>query len=387
MSKLFKFIFLFIVFQIEAQNQSNKVLIPYRDKNLWGMSDTLGNIKVKPIYKEIKNFIIDYENDFASRYVVKSNKTYYVIDQNKKVLLPELNTYDSIYLNKNYPNHFWVFKKGKVGLYHKNKEIIGCFYDKITVLANESYEVQNGKLSGLINSLGKLIIPIEYVRIRPSWDEEDEKNPKFVWTAKGMLTEKKFYDTRIVVIKSDDVLNKVYADIAVAEANWNNHDKDIKKKLEAKYDAVSEFDKYSKYVYVTLNNKKGVVNLSNEEEMVSPKYDEIKNLSLDKDKYVFVVKSNQKYGLVKEGNQMLLENEFDKIEYDYKARLYLLEKDNKKGCIVFNTIYPYISPKYLSIRSIDGIQINDRWQFGLFEVTTENGKGIVGENGVEFFKD
>mgnify|MGYP006160615057 CR=1 FL=1 len=145
------------------------------------MSDTLGNIKVKPIYKEIKNFIIDYENDFASRYVVKSNKTYYVIDQNKKVLLPELNTYDSIYLNKNYPNHFWVFKKGKVGLYHKNKEIIGCFYDKITVLANESYEVQNGKLSGLINSLGKLIIPIEYVRIRPSWDEEDEKNPKFVF--------------------------------------------------------------------------------------------------------------------------------------------------------------------------------------------------------------
>ena len=386
MAKFLKIVFLFIVFQVEAQSQSNKVLIPYRDKNLWGLSDTLGNIKVKPSYKEIKHFIIDYSKNFASRYVVKSNKTFYVIDQNKKVLLPELNPYDSIYLNKDFPNHFWVFKKGKVGLFHKNKEIIGCFYDKITVSENESYEVQNGKLSGLINSLGKLIIPIEYVRIRPSWDDEDEKNPKFVWVARGMLAEKKFYDTRIINKSDAYDANKIYGEVSVSEASSYDY-KDVKKKLESKYDVVGEFDKYSKYVYVTLNQKKGVVNLTNQEEMIAPKHDEIKYFSIDKDKYVFLVKSNQKYGLVKEGNQVLLQNEFDKIEYDNKTRLYILEKENKKGCIVFNTIYPYIQPKYLSIKSLDGIQITDRWQFGLFEVTTEKGKGVVGENGVEFFKD
>lgn len=386
MSKFLKIALLFIVFQAEAQIQSSKVLIPYRDKNLWGMSDTLGNVKIKPIYKEIKNFIIDYETNFTSRYVVKSNKTYYVIDQNKKILLPEINPYDSIYLNKNHPNHFWVFKKGKVGLYHKNKEIISCLYDKITVSENNSYEVQIGKLSGLINSLGKLIIPIEYVRIRPSWDDEDEKNPKFVWVARGMLAEKKFYDTRIINKSNSYGADKIYGDVSVNEASSYDY-KDVKKKLESKYDVVGEINKYSKYAYVTLNQKKGVVNLTNLEEMVAPNHDEIKYFSVDKDKYVFLVKSNQKYGLVKEGNHVLLENEFDKIEYDNKTRLYLLEKDNKKGCIVFNTIYPYIQPKYLSIKSLDGIQITNKWQFGLFEVTTEKGRGIIGENGIEFFKD
>lgn len=315
----FLIVFLFsIVFSIqtEAQNQTNKVLIPYRDKNLWGLSDTLGNIKIKPIYKEIKDFVIDFENDFASRYVVKSNKSYYVIDQNKKVLLPELNVYDSIYLNKEYPNHFWVFKKGKVGLFHKNKEIINCLYDKITVSDNESYEVQKGKLSGLINSMGKLIIPIEYVNIHSSWDDEDEKNPKFVWIAEGMLVEKKFYDTKI--ISKNYGSNKIYAEeVGVYEAVPSDN-KDIRKKLEAKYDKVDEFYSRSKYVIVTLNQKKGVVNLSNEEEMITPLYDDVTYFSTDKDEYVFRVKSNQKYGLLKEGNKVILENEFDTIEYDSK---------------------------------------------------------------------
>lgn len=375
---------LFFTTSIFAQKTKiNKILIPYRDKNLWGLSDTLGNIKVKPVYKEIKDFYIDGGSNFLSRYVVKSNKKYYVIDQNKKVLLPENNVYDSIYLNKYEPNYFWVYKKDKVGLYHKNKEIIPCLYDKISVVANGSYEVQKGKLSGLINSLGKLIIPIEYVNIHRSWDESDEKSKKFVWIAEGMLVEKKFYDIKI----PEENLQPMAIDMIKEAVSYNAENEEAIKQLEKKYDEIGYYDKYSRYVIVTLNKKKGAVSLLNQKEIVSPLYDDIKNFATDKEKIVFLVKQNNKYGLVKEGDIKILDCEFDNIEYQYKSGIYLIEKDDKKGCIVFNTIYPYIKPKYLSIKSIDAIQVNNRWQFGLFEVTTEKGRGLVGENGVEFFRD
>jgi hypothetical protein len=370
---------------IAQTTKSNKVLIPYRAKNLWGLSDTLGKIKVTPIFKEIKDFVISSEHNFASRYVVKTNKTHYVIDQNKKVFLPELNPYDSIKLDKYNYNHFWVYKKGKVGLFHNYKEILPCLYDKIVLVENKSYEVQVGKLSGLINSLGKLIIPIEYKSIYSAWDDQSKKNPKFVWIAEGLLVEKKFYDTKIIQKNSDYEL-KMSDKIQIIEEFADNR-LDNKKNLAKKYDSFEIFGSEKKYAYVTLSNKRGVVNINTEEEIVKPIYNDVKYFATDKEKYIFKVTLNQKYGLVKEGNKVILENEFDNIENDYKTGINFLEKDNKKGCIVFNTIYPYIKPKYLSIRNIDGIEISDKWQFGLFEVTTDKGKGIVGENGVEFFND
>lgn len=372
------------IFSLAQTTKKNNVLLPYRAKNVWGLSDTLGTIIVAPIYKEIKDFIINKDHNFASRYVVKTNKTYYVIDQNKKVLLPEQNLYDSIKLNSEHINHFWVYKQGKVGLFHSNKEIIPCLYDNIALVQNKSFIVQKGKLCGLINSLGNLIIPIEYKYIHYSWEEEDQKNPKFVWIAEGMLVEKKFYDTKVQEQNSNEKLS--IAEVAIV-SDIASEETDPISTVSKKYDSFRIFNREKKYAYVSLNNKKGVVNFVTEEEIVKPIYEDVNYFAEDREKFVFKVKLDGKFGLIKEGNIVVLENEFDNIYYDYKEGLYFLEKENKKGCIIFNTIYPPIKPKYLSIKSLDGIRISDRWQFGLFEVTTENGKGIVGENGVEFFKD
>lgn len=362
---------------------SNKVLIPFRDKNSWGLSDTLGKIIVKPFAKEISDFIITNDGKFISRYVVKTNKTYYVIDKNKKVFLPEINTYDSIRLNKYQPDHFLVYRKGKVGMYHKNKEIVPCLYDDVELTANQSYEVKKGKLYGLINSLGTTVIPIEYTRIHSSWDDEDEKNPKFVWVAKGVLVEKKFYDTKIIR-KGDQEPPMLMAGVKTvaaeneSEINYN----EIEKRLKQKYDFV-KVNRYSNFASVGKNGKYGIVDIRNEEETIRPVYDEIVNpFQYDHDVIVYKVKKDGKYGLVKPGNISMLNCEFDDITQNN-----ILEKDGKKGYITLNTIYPYIQPKYKTIKTIGGIEVNDRWQFGLFEVTTEKSKGWVGENGVEFFRD
>lgn len=372
---------LILFFAVNSYAQTTcKIAIPFRDKDLWGLSDTLGKIIVKPFAKEIKDFTINEEGTFDSKYVIKTNKNYYVIDRSKKVFLPELNTYDSIKLNSNHPNHFWVYKKGLVGLYHNNKEIVPCLYEKIVVTYNDSYIVQKGQVSGLINSLGKLIVPVEYLDIDQSWEKNDRKNPKFVWIAKGMLVEKVFYDAKIIKKNSD------YAsDLKMAMIEEVIEDKEANRKIELallkRYDAVEVYSA-SKTAYVTKQGKKGMVSLSNQEEIISPIYDEVSTYKRKNNKMVYKVKLNGKYGLVQTGNIIILNCEFDAIGYDG-----IIVKENKKGMILLNTVYPFIEPKYNTIKEFKNVKVNNDWWFGLFEVTTANGKGLMGENGVEFFKD
>lgn len=377
-----------------AQNQiMSKVLIPYRDKNLWGLSDTLGRIVVKPFAKDIKQFAISDDGKFISRYVVKTNKKYYVIDRSKTVLLPEINTYDSITVSKYHPDHFFVYKKGKLGLFTKGKELIPCLYESIELSYNQSFEVTKDELVGVINSQGKLIIPTQYTRVSRSWDDEDDKNPKFVWNAKGILVEKKFYDTKIKEKPSGIYGDVVVEDIPSIKEMGDGGENDVNKKIDAvlkelnaRYDRVV-LDKRNAIAGVEIKKKWGVYDFESKEEIIAPLYDEAYQFASDKDKRVFKVALNGKYGLVKEGNIEMTNIEYDEIEYDNQNSIYILVKDNKKGMIIFNTIYPIVPPKYVSIKNAEPIRISDRWQFGLFKVTTEKGTGYLGENGVEFFKD
>lgn len=377
-------LFLLLSCSLAAQNKvSNKVLIPYRDKNLWGLSDTLGKVVVKPFAKEIKQFVISTNKKYNSRYVVKTNKSYFVIDQNKTVLLPETNVYDSIVVDNYYLNNFYVYKNGKAGVYTKGKQLIACQYDKITAEANDSYFVYKNELQGLINSQGKLIIPIEYTNIYQSW--EDIKKPKFVWVAEGKSVDKKFYDIKIPG-KNDrlmDIATKRLGDELIVDGIAI--DEKIKK-LKEQYDSV-EFNSRLYNAIVEKGHKFGIYDFEADKETVAPLYEEIKPYAYDRGVLAYLVKLNGKFGMVKEGNIKVLDAEYDDISYDTKNRMHVLAKNNKKGIIVFNTIYPIIPAKYSDILSYRPIHIHDTWQFGLFTVVTENGTGYVGENGVEFFKD
>lgn len=385
-------LFLIISFTIYAQKPSgSEVLIPFRVKKLWGLSDTLGNLKVNPIYKEIKSFFIEKQNDkYVSRYVVKTNKSYFVINEDRKVFLPETNTYDSIHISKYYPECFWVFKKGKTGLFLKNKEIIPCLYDDILPTQNGSFRVQKGDLAGLINASGKLIIPVEYIYIstyrEEETDEVEEKDEKatvdkFVWIAGTSKSEKKYYDTK--VSENNIVYATIYEKRLGSETiSGDSKDYDLMaSELLKTYDKV-QINQSLDIAYVTKNNLKGVIDLVSNTEIINLIYDEVIYDGINKDVKVFKTKRNGKYGLIQSGNKAILNCEFDDINEDH-----ILTKDNRKGVFVFNTIYPFIKPKYTAIKSVEPISISDFWQFGLFEVTTEKGKGYVGENGVEFFKD
>jgi len=54
--------------------QEKELLIPYRDKDLWGFCDSLGNIKVKPFASVIKDIKYDVSTS-KSRFVIKEENT------------------------------------------------------------------------------------------------------------------------------------------------------------------------------------------------------------------------------------------------------------------------------------------------------------------------
>lgn len=123
-------------------------LVPYRVQDKWGLSDTLGNIKIQPQYDDLIDAFI-YPEKRQSFYYFKANGKTILADHNNNRYFQE---YDSIDYKKNF-----VYKGGKIGLYgmvyadsdsdQKNdfKLILKPVYNTITI--DEPYYVvsQNGK--------------------------------------------------------------------------------------------------------------------------------------------------------------------------------------------------------------------------------------------------
>ncbi|MPT34728.1 MAG: hypothetical protein E2604_06490 [Flavobacterium sp.] len=102
----------------------------------------------------------------------------------------------------------------------------------------------------------------------------------------------------------------------------------------------------------------------------------------------FLMKKNGKMGLIDETGKMLLDYEYDAIEDKFWDGVCILKKDHKKGLFVLNSIYKPVQPKYKEIKILEAVPVSESWKFGLFEVTTTTGKkGLLGENGVEYFKN
>jgi hypothetical protein len=66
-------------------SQKSKILIPFLENNKWGLSDTLGVIKVKPFADEMIPLFINEES--KSRFKIKRNGRINIIDENLRNIL------------------------------------------------------------------------------------------------------------------------------------------------------------------------------------------------------------------------------------------------------------------------------------------------------------
>lgn len=97
---------------------SQTILIPYRDKNLWGFADTNGNIRITPAYDRVNFF--NFSKPVTK---VRKDKKVSLLDTSGKLLLP-------------FSDHFEPFSK--------------------------NYLITQNKKKGIYSSMGKALVPCEY---------------------------------------------------------------------------------------------------------------------------------------------------------------------------------------------------------------------------------
>jgi len=388
--KAFYLLFLLSVTTVFSQKtKKNELLVPYRDGNLWGLCDTLGKVKVKPFTTGMVDFVTTPPN-FKGQYIIKKNGKISVIDQHKRVLLAEMNL-DSV---KMYPfsKDIYAYKNNKIGLIRNFKMLIPVQYDEISLTSNQSYVVEKGGKQGLINSKGKLIIPIAYTRIRESWGENENSN-KFHWTAEnknsdGEENEVDFTDGIVLVDETPEWYGPpvIGMKIQITEEEENRS-----KSIGEKYGEVVSFSinrnsaSIDMYI-VKMSDGYGVYSVD-QDKIILKSDASIEVGGMNNGYTMFLMQKNGQMGLVDETGKVLLDYEYDTIEKEWMG-ICMLKKDDKKGMFVLNSIYKPVKPKYKDIKILEAIPVSESWQFGLFEVTTMAGKkGLLGENGVEYFKN
>lgn len=375
-----------------SQNlKKNELLIPYRDGKLWGLCDSLGLVKVKPFADEISDFKIN--EDFFGKYISLFNNIKKVIDNSGNILL-ENKEYDSISIQY-FDSGIEVYKKNKVGVVLNGKEIIPCLYDRINEIQNGSYEVVKNDKYGLINSVGKMIIPVKYYAIDFS-EKMNTINDKFIWEASYKSRKKPdyFYDDIIATDKYSSELPNVFVEKPHEQINDEIRNNLIE--IYKKYDYVREIIDGRLAIVENPNNsatvieemkKVGVVNIINKKEIIPLDYSGISYVTDENNKAIFLLSKNGKYSFLDEDLKQILPTDFDDV-INYNESVYIIKKDNKWGVKIFHTVYPHIPTKYNSISLAKTVRINKNWSFNIFEVESENSKkGFVGENGIEYFKN
>src|SRR5215213_8314577 len=94
------------IFMCASFGFAQNILIPFRDKNLWGYADTNGVIQIKPAFDKVKFF--NYSKPTTEVY--RNNKIS-IIDTLGNLLLPFS---DKI---ERWGNHYILLQDGKKGMY------------------------------------------------------------------------------------------------------------------------------------------------------------------------------------------------------------------------------------------------------------------------------
>ncbi|THF49894.1 hypothetical protein E6C50_11110 [Flavobacterium supellecticarium] len=392
MKKIYLLFLLSVTTAFSQNAKKNELLVPYRDGNLWGLCDTLGKVKVKPFTTGMMTDFVTTPPSFKGRYVIKKNGKISIIDQHQKKLLVETNL-DSVQMYL-FSKVVVMYKNNKKGLLRNFKMLIPVQYDDVEFAENESFTVEKKGKKGLVNSKGKLIIPIAYTTIYESWSENsDENSSKFYWIAKnensdGEGEEVNFTDTKVLVEETPEWYSPpvIGMKIQITEEEENRS-----KRIGEKYGEVVSYSINTNTAVIDMYIVKmstgyGVYSVD-QDKIILTGDDIIEACGLNNGYTTFLMKKNGQMGLVDETGKVLLDYEYDAIERGW-GNVCILKKGDKKGLFVLNSIYKPVKPKYKEIKILEAIPVSDSWQFGMFEVTTMNGKkGLLGENGVEYFKN
>lgn len=358
MKRILYFIFLFYPVLIQAQS-SNQILVPYREKNLWGYCDTNGKVIIKPAY------------DSAS-FIFRTD------------------SYGEVYLNR---KESYVSREGK---------LLFPFFDFIYKWNDQYVVVSNNNLRGLLDMMGRSIIPLEYHHFEYTNNYalyENEKNKLIaVKDQKYFLFDLSSGSSKEIVNPNQDS-NNAYSIVEAISDTKENPKTQVQRNIKPQFpDSLKirlDLDSVRQVSFVGFNEfgnlqffklyKNGKVGLWSKRLLIAPEFTEIEKIYAGSQTRIFARKK-KKMGMIDEKGKEWIPFKYDSLIV-LKDNVIRTVVNKKAGAVILNSSYPPISNKYdkLDIRLRNPVL--QGWSFLIFRVIKNGKMGYVGENGVEYFKD
>lgn len=413
-------------------------LIPYRAKYKWDYCNKEKKIIIEPIYDDVELF-----NEQSSRAVVKFNGLWGLIDKNGNKITRFI--YDGIDFHEK-ENYYWV-RKGDDGLridaqgnqitWKRDSEVSNKLplpfndgnYDIIPfedfgdlykirkrMPYDETTKIKN--IYGIINSSGKIIVPMEYYQIstlnRGWFWISSSPQPKSEFLRVGKYTNPNDWDSYkegVVDLEGNIVIPCIYKEISTHSSS--KKDFFIVKNMNDKWGVVSMFGNVvipfnytflGENIEITKYQKlKDKVDLQDEflieardynyywgvinefgEAVVPFKYE---NPRLHKFLYqnFMVCKKNNKYGLVDYSNKIIKPFNYDYIGFFFEglAKIKIFDQDKKKKLLASKMGFPDNRIKSLYMFCINNKETSEKFDFGDLNTFTST-FGIEGKRQILF---
>lgn len=324
------------------------------ENNKMGVIDNKGNVIIEPNYNTIqipnptKDVFICINDDETKVVNEKGEESFKNFEEVSAIQLKELAT--EIPFEKSVLKYKENEKYGLVNF--EGKKITEAIYENIENLPYKEGEllVENNGKYGVINMLGKVVIPVEYKEIKV--DEYYEKDSAYR------------YSGYIVGTETDNGTMYKYI-------NYNNkqQSKDEYQDIQRVVDYENK-DEY--YLIFKKDNKYGVI--KNENIVINNEYD---NIEYDSFNQLFTVKKDGKYGALKSNGETLISCLYDEIDIE-GIYIYSLKGEEQ---IIFDTTGAKIeNPKYKSVYNVEDTNYK-------ITINNENKYGVVDENNNEIIKN
>lgn len=328
---------------------------PIIENEKMGVIDNKGNVVIEPKYNNIQ--IPNPTKDVFICSNENENKIINAKGEEKFKNFEEISTIQLKELATEIPYEKTILKykeKGKYGIINfEGKKITKAIYDDINNLPYKEGELlveKDGKY-GVINILGKIVIPIQYKEIKVDEYYETENAYRYSGYIVGNETEKgTMY--KYINYKTNIETKEEYQDIKRI-IDYENKDKF--------------------YLIYEKDNKYGII--EDESVIVNNEYD---NIEYDNLNQLFIVKKNGKYGIIKLNGETLISCLYDEIDIE-GIYVYAFKNDEQT---IFNTLGEKIEDqKYKSVYNVENtnykITINDENKYGVLD---ENNNSIISNN-------
>ncbi len=336
--------FIFIIRNVLKERKEIKKEYEYfalYAQNKWGVINQEGEEVIQPSYQEMIVIPDKTKEVFICTYNVnEENGTYQTkaVNSNNEEILTgydQIEALDNMDKNGNVwyeENVLRVKKNGKYGLIDLlGKEILPVEYDEITVLdgTENSILIKKADKIGLVNDTGSIIIECNYKEIKKLGDTYKD----------GYITIDEQGKYGVISATKKQILDNKYDEISqVALKEYYQVKEDGKVKLiNSKGETVIEngFDQIKSVttngIIFEKNNLFGEMNTSGEI-VLEAGYQDLKEANNG----IYIAKQNDKYGIIDNVGNIQIPFEYQIITYNEKAKLFLADDSEYKTSIIDN---------------------------------------------------